>query len=495
MKISLQQRLKSKDGVLVVPLFENQLKDLSQNLPAKIREFIGKVHKNKAFKGAKNEMLLTYFGDKGLPPRLLLLGLGKSPALSVKSILNCAGMLGKKLKSGKIAELNILLPQELYVGLEHFLIALIQSQYDTGKLKKINKSKHPHDLQKVNFIIDKISRVSEKELEAKIEKAQYIGSSLEFVKDLVNRPSNYVHGESMAQNAYKIAKENYYKIGVFGNKELKKMGFGGLLAVNQGAHNEAKCIVLQYHGAPKKNEPPIALIGKGIIFDTGGYNMKMNKKMDEMHQDMAGGATVLGIFRILKDLEIKKNVIGIIPIAENLVSDKAYRPSDIITMLSGHTVEITNTDAEGRIVLADAITYALEFKPQALITIATLTGAAGIAVGNRYAGLLGNDPILRNKIKNAGKETDDRGWSLPLPKDYIEKMKSKVADLRNYDVGSSHYAGASKGAAFLSYFVGKTPWCHIDIGGTAFTEDPKPYQTHGATGHGFLMLLKFLEQT
>lgn len=492
MKINIQQRVKSKDGILIVPIFQNQIKNLPQIIPEKVREFITKVCKRGDFKASKNEMFSTYFDEKDLPSKLLLLGLGSGEKLSVKSVMNYAGLLGKKAKSEKAEELNIILLESFQNNLEEFLIGLSSSQFDIGKLKA--KNKKAASLQKINLIIDTKNRNFEKQLQQKIYTAQIIGKSLELVKDLVNSPSNYVHGESMAQRAYKIAKENSYKLAVFGNKELTKMGFGGLLAVNQGAANEAKCIVLQYQGAPKKNEPPIAIVGKGIIFDTGGYNLKMSKKMEEMHQDMAGGATVLGIFQALRDLEIKKNVLGIIPIAENLVSDKAYRPSDIITMFSGHTVEITNTDAEGRLVLADAVSYGLAFKPQSLITIATLTGAVGIAVGNRYAGLLGNNRELRHEIQNAGKEVDDLGWSLPLPNDYIEKMKSKVADLRNYDAGSNHYAGASKGAAFLSYFVGKTPWCHIDIGGTAFTADPKPYQTSGATGHGLLMLLRFLQK-
>jgi len=213
-----------------------------------------------------------------------------------------------------------------------------------------------------------------------------------------------------------------------------------------------------------------------------------------MHQDMAGCATVLGIFSVLKKLGIKRNVIGIAPIAENLISDKAYRPSDIIKMYSGKTVEITNTDAEGRLVLADAITYATEFEPESIITIATLTGAVGVALGNRYAGLIGNDIPLRKALEKAGREVDDLGWPLPLPSDYKKKMDSKIADMRNADLGSSREAGSSKGAAFLERFVGKNKWCHIDIGGTAYTDDPKDYEGLGATGHSVRMLLNYLDK-
>jgi leucyl aminopeptidase len=297
----------------------------------------------------------------------------------------------------------------------------------------------------------------------------------------------------MSAEAHKIAKENKYKIAVFGDKELKKMGWGGLLAVNQGSSKEAKVIVLEYDGGSKK-EKPIALVGKGILFDAGGYNLKPKDHIETMHQDMAGGAVLLGIFKLLKKLNIKKNLVAVIPIAENLIGGNAYRPSDIIKTLSGLTVEITNTDAEGRLILGDGVTYALQFDPECVITIATLTGAIMVALGDRYAGLMGNDKELINAIKNAGDDVDDLGWEMPIHRDFKKKMDSEIADLKNADLGTSKLAGSQKGAAFIERFVENKKWCHIDIASTAFTHDPKDYEEKGATGAGLRMLLKFLEK-
>jgi leucyl aminopeptidase len=272
------------------------------------------------------------------------------------------------------------------------------------------------------------------------------------------------------------------------------MGWGGLLAVNRGSKKEAKCIILESDGAKNKREKPITIIGKGIVFDTGGYNLKPTNFIETMHQDKAGACTVLGLFAVLKKLGIKKNIIGIIPIAENLISAEAFRPADIVKMFSGLTVEITNTDAEGRLILADGITYATKLKPDSIITIATLTGAVAVALGDRYSGLLGNNLKLRKDLRKAGREVNDLAWPLPLHRDHKKKMDSRIADIRNADLGTAKFAGASKGAAFLERFVEKFPWCHIDIGGTAYTEDPKEYEQKGATAAGLRLLLRFLEK-
>ncbi len=230
-----------------------------------------------------------------------------------------------------------------------------------------------------------------------------------------------------------------------------------------------------------------------MIFDTGGYNIKLSGNIETMNQDMAGAATLLGIIKIAKQLGLKKNLIVILPIVENLINENAYRPSDVITMLNGKTVEITNTDAEGRLILADALHYAAQFKPQAIVSIATLTGAAFIALGHRYAALLANDEILATELKNAGRKTDDLCWPLPIHEDYIKEMDSEIADYRNFDRTSGGGAGTAKAAAFLQKFVPNQKWAHLDIGGTAVTTRPKDYEVKGATAHGLRLLVEFLQ--
>lgn len=490
MKIKIHDSIKSDEGLLVVPIFKENLKKLPTIFPKAIKDFVTSLVKNKEFDGKRGEHVETYFEKKGLPNKVLIIGLGEMEKYKNRYSRRIGGTIGKHAKAKKSEEITILFVPELSKHGQEFLEGILMSQYQVGILKTADKVKNPeYELKK----LDVISADKSREFKRSFDRAEIINASSEMVKDLVNLPSNLVDAEYMANEAKRIAKDNRYKIAIYGEKELIKMNWGGLLAVNQGASKEAKCVVLEYDGAKSKREKPIVIVGKGVIFDTGGYNLKPTSSIETMHQDMAGGATVLGVFDLLRRLDIRKNVIGIIPLAENLISAKAYRPSDIITMLSGKTVEITNTDAEGRLILADALFYGTRFKPQAIISIATLTGAVAVALGNRYAGLVSNDQDLRQKIQKAGMKVDERGWPLPLINDYRKKMDSKVADIRNYDMGSGRYAGASKAAGFLERFIEENKWCHIDIGGTAFTDDPKEYQTNGATAHGLQTLIQFLE--
>ena len=279
---------------------------------------------------------------------------------------------------------------------------------------------------------------------------------------------------------------------MLGDKQLTKLGCGGILAVNKGSDHEAKLVVMEHNGG-SRGEKPIVIVGKGVLFDTGGYNLKPTGHIETMQQDMAGAATVFGIFSLLKKLKINKNVIGITPFVQNMINASAYRPSDIIKMYNGKTVEVTNTDAEGRMILADSLHYANQLKPEMVFSIATLTGAVGVALGERYCGIMGNDEGFLDKVKKCGDEIDELAWPLPIHQDYRDTMESKVADITNYDRGTGRMGGASKAGAFLEKFVGDNQWCHIDIGGTAFTDNPKPYETKGATAHGLRLLIKFLE--
>lgn len=489
MKITIQTKLKSSKGLLVVPIFKETINKLPSSYPKIIKDFIKTAHKNKDLKTSKGATISTYNLHKGLPEKILVISLGSAKKLSLRTAKEVGGKIGKYAKGGKSTEVSVLMPKEVVAQAQHFVEGILMSQYEGEQLKSKKKKGESYELKKLEIVVES----KDKELENALERALIISSGADYVKDLVNLPSNVVDAPYFAKEAKRIAKANKYKLKIITQKELKKLKWGALLAVNQGSKKEASCIVLQYDGAKNKKEKPVIIVGKGLIFDTGGYNLKPTHHIETMQQDMAGGAVVLGIFEALKKMKIKKNVIGVIPVAENLVSADAYRPSDIITSYSGQTIEITNTDAEGRLILADGITYGTKFKPEAILTIATLTGAVAVATGDRYSGLIGNDRKLRSALKKAGRETDDLGWELPIHRDFRKKMKSKVADLKNYDMGSGRYAGASKAAAFLENFVEKNKWCHIDIGGTAFTEDPKDYQTKGATASGLEMLLEFLE--
>jgi leucyl aminopeptidase len=266
------------------------------------------------------------------------------------------------------------------------------------------------------------------------------------------------------------------------------MGMKALLAVAAGSDHPAKLIVLEYRGG-KKSSPVIVLVGKGITFDSGGISIKPSEKMDQMKTDMAGGAAVIAVVRGTAELGLPVNLVGIVPATENLPSGKAYRPGDIIQSLSGQTIEIITTDAEGRLILADALSYAQRFKPAVLIDLATLTGACIIALGDHVIGMMGTDDDLKRRILRAGEHTGERVWELPLWEEYDELIKGDAADLKN---SGGRAGGAITAGAFLKKFVGDTPWVHLDIAGPAWLEKDKPYIPKGASGAGVRLILHLL---
>lgn len=471
MKINIQKTLKSKAELLILPVFKDK------KLPEEFQKFT-----TKEFKGEEGQTIQTQIDIKGYPSRLLVLGMGEKASLQ-----KFAGKAGKFAKAEKLENLAIQIPEEMSDDISRIYELLLMSQYEYTKYKtKEKKSPPAYKLKAITFITSK----TEKTLKKSLKEAEVRAEASALTKDLINSPSNYVDAAYMAKEARKIARENGYKIAVLTEKELKKMKWGGLLSVNQGSKKPAQVVVLEYKGG-KRKEKPIAIVGKGILFDAGGLNLKPTNYIETMHQDMGGAGTVFGVFKALKKLGIKKNVLGIIPLAENLVSADSYKPSDIITMLNGKTCEITNTDAEGRLILADGITYATKLKAAEIITIATLTGAVEIALGNRYAGLITNKDELADKMREAGEKVGELAWQLPLHDDYRKKLDSEIADLTNCDI-TERGAGTAKGGAFLEKFVEDTPWCHIDIGGVAFTKAPQDHQQKGATSHGMGMLLEYL---
>ena len=472
-----------------MPLFKGDLEKLPAHVPQEIKKFVKKRMDAGDFEGKKNQSLFSYLDFKDFNGKVFVLGLGEKADFSMTKARERGGELAKKLKKHKTEKISICIAKSLEEYLTEFLEGFLMIQYDPSKFKK-KTEEDGIKLEKLHIISG--DKKDKKDLKGSVEKAMLTIEAMDYVKDLVNSPANMVNGEYLAKDALRMAKKYGYKIAILGNKELKKLKSGGILAVNQGSKDEAKLIVLEYDGG-KRKEKPIVIAGKGVVFDTGGYNLKPTGGIETMHQDMAGAGTVMGIFEILKRLKIKKNVVGIVPVVSNMISETAYRPSDIITMMNGKTVEITNTDAEGRLILADALTYGLELKPSMMITVATLTGAVAAALGDRYCGILGNDKKLIEKMKTSGDEVDDLMWELPIHEDFREKIKSEVADLRNYDLGTGRYAGTAKAAAFLENFVEKTPWGHIDTGGTAFTENPKPYEHKGATAQGLRAIIRFLE--
>jgi leucyl aminopeptidase len=312
-----------------------------------------------------------------------------------------------------------------------------------------------------------------------------VGSGLALSRDLANLPPNVCTPRYMATRAQGLAKEfPSIKTKILDEKGIKALKMGAFLAVTQGSDQPPRLIACEYHGA-KKGAAPVCLIGKGITFDSGGISLKDPPAMDEMKFDMSGGAAVLGAMRAVAELQLPINLVVIVATCENMPSGGAVKPADIVTTMSGQTVEVLNTDAEGRLILCDAITYSRRFKPAAVVDVATLTGACIVALGNHFSGLMSNDEALADELESAGVRADDRAWRLPIGEEYIDQLKSNFADIAN--VGGRE-GGACTAASFLSKFAKDLQWAHLDVAGTAWLSGAQK----GSTGRPVPLLVDFL---
>lgn len=494
MQIFYSRKTSAKADILFCPVCEESTEH--KKLDAKIRPCLDELLEKNIFKGKSGESEVVCTREKTVPAFICFVGLGKKSKLSETDVRNAiAGAVKNNMKENfNTIEINVSAGLEKYAHIfveGALLVNYEPAKYKTGKdAKKLAKKLFSH--------ITIVSENVPKALKEKIEKTRTTVDAVYKARDLVNAPANIMSVAKFAEEAKEIAKELKCSVTIFDEKKLKKMGMGAFLGVNSGSGDrEARLVILDYKPKNLKKsakENPILIVGKGMIFDSGGYNLKPSKHIEDMQQDKAGGAVVLGFFKALKGLNVNRRIIGIVPLAENLIDANAQRPSDIVTSYCGKTIEIRNTDAEGRMIVADGISYGVEkYKPEYVLDIATLTGACMVALGDRFAGIMGNDPSLIKKLIKSSENTDELLWELPLHKDFSEIMKGKFADLRNIDDSTSYLAGASKAAAFLQNFVGKTKWAHIDMAGTAYTKQPKACEKEFATGFGVRLLADFIE--
>jgi leucyl aminopeptidase len=317
-----------------------------------------------------------------------------------------------------------------------------------------------------------------------LRQGQAVAAGVAVAREYANRPANHATPSFLAKEAKQLGKQHGFKVEVFDRKQIEKIGMGSFLAVAQGSDEPPRFIVMHYHGTAK-GEAPIVLIGKGITFDTGGISLKPGAEMDEMKFDMGGAASVLGTMRAIGELQPKVNVVALIPTCENMPSGHAVKPGDVVKSLSGQTIEILNTDAEGRLILCDALTYAERFKPAAVIDIATLTGAIVIALGHHNTGLFASDDGLAAELLAASRSALDPAWRMPLDEEYDEGLKSNFADMANI---AGRAGGAITAAMFLKRYATKYPWAHLDVAGTAW----KSGAAKGATGRPVALLTHFV---
>ncbi len=479
---------KQRGACAVVGIFESRKMTESAKVLDKITQgHIKNILTSGDIDGKVNTSLLLHNVPGTQFKRILLIGLGKEQEFNEKTFLAVINSTLNALHKTAVADVMLFLsdfPNKVRTNdwkISQTVIATISSIYRFDQLKskpENNQSK----LRKILFCID-----TQEELiacEQAMQQSLAIAHGMNLTKDLGNLAPNICTPTYLATQAKDLAKTYKLKASILDEKDMEKLGMGSLLSVARGSEQPAKLIVLEYYGLGKK-EHPIVLVGKGVTFDTGGISLKPAAEMDEMKFDMSGAGSVLGTMLAVAEMKLPINLIAIIPATENMPSGNATKPGDVVTSMSGQTIEILNTDAEGRLILCDALTYAERYNPKIVIDIATLTGACVIALGNLTTGLMSNDDKLAQELLEAGEQAADRAWQLPLWDEYQDLLKSNFADIANI---GGRTAGTITAACFLSRFTKKYRWAHLDIAGTAW----KSGKDKGASGRPVPLLTQFL---
>lgn len=499
MKVSVEAQEASRAGADLLALAITTLAStarLSARVAALDRAIGGQIAdvvKSGDFRGRKGESLVLFGRGRGAPRRVLLLGMGDEDKLDVEALRQLGGRAVAAAAAKRSRSLAIVVPSSKRVrGAEAaraIAEAAVLASYRPDAWKS-RKEDAPPPLSRVTLLVER-----EAELRAARDEASLgvtIAECQNVARKLSNEPANAMPPATLAAEARKVAHEVGLTCRVLDVPELKKRKMGALLGVGQGSANPPRLVILEHAARRGRGRPTVCVIGKGITFDSGGISIKPAGGMQDMKHDMSGAAAVVGILRAAALLDLPLHVVGILAAAENMPGGDAYRPGDILTSMSGQTIEIQNTDAEGRLVLCDAIHFAkTQYEPDAIIDLATLTGACVVALGSWTSGLFSNHDSLADAIERAGDATGERAWRMPMAESHRDEMRSQIADLKN--VSGSRDAGASTAAGFLWSFVGETPWAHLDIAGTAYTGKSGAYQPYGATGVGVRLVTEVLQ--
>jgi len=485
--------LKEPIDAIALFLFEGQLPagGMVSVIDKAANGVIQQIWKQNDFDGKLHQTAILYPRGDAEIRRVILVGLGKRGDFSADKMRSAGAKAGQTARSLKVKSLAVALEADelglsweiaTEASVEGIILGLYQfTEFKTLDRETISEVELLHILIRDNKNITLVKKAA--------DRAEKICRAVYLTRNLVSAPANETTPSVMAREALSIAKgHKKMKTTVLEAADMKRLGMNALLGVARGSEEPPKFIIIEYRGSGKE-QPPVVLVGKALTFDSGGISLKPAEKMDEMKTDMAGGAAVIGAISAAADLNLPVNIVGLIPATENLPGGRACKPGDILKSMSGKTIEVINTDAEGRLILADALAYAGRFKPAAIIDIATLTGACIVALGDHVMGMMGTDENLKNRIKKASEQTGELLWELPLWENYQELVKSDIADYKN---STGRPGGAITAAAFLSKFVGPYPWVHLDIAGPAWLTKDQAYNPKGASGVGVRLFVQLL---
>src|SRR5947208_2384671 len=479
---------------LAVAVFKDEKANsgLLKALDAALGGTIAEVIESEEFTAKQGETAYFHVSSKSLKARrVLLIGCGERDSYKAAQITQMGGTATRFLR-GKNVKTIAIAPRangEADKVAQTAAVGAVMGLFELDKYR--TKDKENRELKSVTVVIEGADK---KAVQRGADRGRIIGESTNFTRDLANEPGGHMTPTILAGRAKQVAKEFGLSIDILDQRQMEKLGMGSLLGVSRGSEEPPKLIILKYEPSrfrSRKGEL-LALVGKGITFDSGGISLKPGENMELMKYDMTGAATVIGTMRAIAQLKPSVPVLGIAPCSENLPSGKATKPGDILRAMTGKTIEVINTDAEGRLVLADAIAYAKKLGATRIIDLATLTGAVSIALGDVNTGILGTDQSLIDGVIGAGREVGERFWQLPLDKEYSNQIKSDIADIKNT---GGKKAGTITAAAFLKEFVDDTPWAHLDIAGTAWGDPATPFRAKGPTGIAVRTLIEFIERT
>ncbi|MCS6885643.1 MAG: leucyl aminopeptidase [Acidobacteriota bacterium] len=461
--------------MLVFPVYESEsITGILAELNTRLGNILQGLFESGEFRGKANETCYIGLAAGLATARLLLVGLGKAEKFTERKICEAAGTVARFIKGKKLGRVAVVLRPDTAKAARCFLEGFIIGSFDMDAYKTDRRE------MKVTVLELIVPPDAVDEVERGMFKGKVYGEATNFARSLSNEPGSNLTPKGMAMKARQIAAKYGLGIEVYGEEQMAEFGMGAILGVSRGSDEEAQLIVVRYEHPEARKDELLALIGKGITFDSGGLSLKTSEGMEKMKYDMSGAAAVLGAICAIAELKPSVNVVGVLACAENMPSGKALKPGDVIRAMSGRTIEVNNTDAEGRLVLADAITFARQhLGVTRIVDVATLTGAVSIAFGQVYAAVLGNDQLMIDALCRAASEAGERLWQLPLDEEYGKALESDIADCRN---SGGKPAGTINGAFFLKAFAADTPWAHIDIASTGWNMENKPYICKGPTG-------------